>query len=165
MPLFLARADLEAKIGAVNVRRYADDAGVGSVDSAAQAFLDTVMDEAEGEYFARMMKAYSRDGAVTLAQNDKVLRGHCAWVACELLTERRPEFVGADGWGAYRAQYERAMKHFELVAAAQKRSQGEATAGTNPHVGGNLQPSPPAATEDQFVFAPSKYNPGGSGGF
>ena len=162
---FLTQAELEKKVGAGTVRRMVDDAAAGVVDVGGAAILEDALRNAEGTVYASLMRAYSPEAVVTLAQNDAVLMGHAAWIALELLSERRVEFTSAEGWGAYRVQYERATKHLELVSKGALRSKGEAQAGQNPHLGGTIQPSPPAATEDAFTFAPSRNRPSGGGGF
>ena len=165
MPDIIAQSDLEAKVGAQKIAQYFDDDLDADLTSEALV-IDTVMDEAEGEYFALMLKGFpSKQQCIDLANADPVLKGHIAWIAIELASERRPEFTAADGKGAYWTQYERARTHFKDVATNKKRSGGEETAGKGKNVGGQVQPKPPAGEADSFVFAPSRKAPSGHGGF
>ena len=169
MPNFLAREDLDQKIGATTVTRYIDDNGNAVVDAgpgSEEAFLDQFMDEAEATAVSHMMSAgYDEAGVTTIAENDPAFKGQVAWIACELLAERRTEFSNDEGWGPYKVQYERAITYLEKLAKGRRRTKGEAQAGANAQVGGNVSPRPPSGTSAQFTFAPNKQNPGGSGGF
>ena len=163
---FLSRSDLEARCDAPTVLRMADRDGTGQWSEGNLAILNEILIEAEGAAYSRLMKGFpSKAQVIELMGADPFLKGQVAWMALELLSERQPGFNAADGWGAYRAQYERAAKTLDEVGKAVKRSAGEATAGANVRVGGRLQPRPPAGDADAFVFAPSRNNPRGSGGF
>lgn len=165
MPDILALADLQNRIGADKVLKYFDD-DVDNVVDDVDANVVAILEEAEGEAYSRMLRAYGdKQSIIDLAANDPVFKGHIAWVACELASERNTEFTDAEGWGAHKAQYNRAIAFFENLSKGRLRSKGEAVAGRNAHVGGTLQPAPPAATEGAFVFAPSKKSPTGHGGF
>ena len=165
MPDILVLQDLNNRIGANRVLKYFDDDRDGSVLDSDPAVV-AILDEAEGEAFSRMLRAYGNAQAIIdLADNDPVFKGHIAWVACELASERNTEFTDSDGWGAFKAQYERALAYFENLSKGRQRSRGEAVAGKNNNVGGNVKPAPPAATEGNFVFAPSTKAPTGHGGF
>lgn len=167
MPAYLARVDLDRRIGADRVTSYLDDSGNEAVDAGTEtAVLDGVMDEAEALAAGCMRKAgYDFDAVTTFAQADPYFKLQVAWCACELLAERRTEFTDSEGWGPYKMQWERALEHFDKLATGMKRAIGEAAAGTNPQVKGKVSPKPPAGTTDQFQFAPSKSNPTGRGGF
>jgi len=166
VPDYLAQSDLETRIGASTVRRLIDDSGNAVIDGDETTFLDSIMEEAEGLVFSRMARAgYDVASITLLANNDAAFKGQAAWIACELLSERRVEFTDAEGWGAYKVQYERAITHFETLSKGRIRSKGESAAGTSGNVGGNVSPSPPAGTSAQTVFAPNKSSPTGHGGF
>jgi len=162
---FLTLADITQKITSATVRKYLDDALDGDLandDATLQDFLH----QAEGEYYNRMLRAYSDTTAlIELAANDEALTGHIAWIACELISERRIEFTDADGWGAYKAQYERATAYIDRLSKGLSKSKGQAAVGAGRTSGGRLQPKPPAGTSANFVFAPSRKAPSGHGGF
>jgi hypothetical protein len=166
MPDFLSLADLYRKVDASKVIRYVDDDGDGQMSATELSLLEGCMEEAEGRAYALLIPAFgSSSTIITLMQNDAFLRGSVAWMALELASERRPEFAQAEGWGAYKIQYERAVADLKQQGKGRERSQGESTAGTNAQVGGTVSPTPPAGRANQFVWAPNKANTGGSGGF
>lgn len=100
-----------------------------------------------------------------LVANDPALKMHVVGVALQYAAERRPEFTDAEGVGPYKAQFTRAIDYFETLSKGLKRSKGEVQAGQGANSGGKLQPKPPAATAQQFVFARSRDAPFGHGGF
>lgn len=167
MPNFLAREDLDQKIGSLTVTRYIDDSGNAVVDTGSEEdFLNQFMDEAEATAVSHMMSAgYDEAGVTIIAENDPAFKGQVAWIACELLAERRTSFNSDEGWGPYKVQYERSIEYLEKLAKGRRRTKGEAQAGANAQVGGNVSPRPPSGTAAQFTFAPSKKSPSGHGGF
>ena len=154
-PSFLTVYDLYSKVGERHVIELFDDDNDGNVTSASDvAALEATMNEAESILFSRLLRAYSnKDDIVALAQNDEVIRGHCAWVALEIGSERRGFALGGEGRGQYVYQYERALKEFDLLSRGRSRSKGEEVAGTSGNVGGTLQQSV-ATGAPRFDFAP-----------
>lgn len=162
---FLSLSDLRNLIGSAKVTQYFDDEADGVVGGADANVLQ-VLRAAEGVAYSRMLRAYdSKDSIVTLAENDPVFKWHATWVAAELASERRPEYMSEDGWGAFKAQYERAIEYFDHLSKGAQRSIGESSAGTGKNTGGAIQPRENIDNEKPFVIAPSKSNPGGPGGF
>lgn len=167
---FLTLADLYSRVDPNKVLAYFDDDNNGVIaDGDSQ--VDAVLSAAEAEMYARLMRAYPGDpadagGAMqSLVNEDPALKGHVIFVALQLAAERRPEFTNAEGVGPYQTQWNRAITYFETLSKGLQRSRGERTAGVGANSGGNLQPRPPATTERQFIFAPSKSSPNGHGGF
>lgn len=163
-PVLLTLQDLFNRIGAQRTAQYFDDANDGSV-LATDPNVESILNSAEGQMFSIMLKTMGRDGIILVIQNDEFLKEQLAWIACELAAERKPELTQNEGRGAHWVQYQRALTTFRDFSKGQTRSQGEAQGGTPSSVGGRLQPKPPAATENQFEFAPSRNLPGGKGGF
>lgn len=166
MPAFLTQADLERRVTAERVLRMADDDGDGSLNGTEQANVTAAMDEAESYALSTVSKAgYDMDSFALLANADPAIKQHVAWMAVEILSERRLEFTSSEGWGPYKAQFERAETYLKRFSQGRKRSpQGEAAAGKNKQVGGNRRPKRASGVAD-FVFAPSKNYPTGHGGF
>lgn len=164
MPDIITLTDLENQVGGDRVLKYFDDDGDNSV-AGTDPQVVAVLDQAEGEMFSRMLRVYDKDALITYATNDPVFKAHIVWVACEIMSERHAEFTDDEGWGAYKAQYDRALKYFENLSKGKQRGLGEATAGGNVNNRGNVQPAPPSGTSGDFVFAPSKNAPTGHGGF
>lgn len=161
VPDYLSSADLDARAGAARVDLLFDDDGDSQRDPDV---LNAIMCEAEDFAASRMLKSWNRAAITTLAAQDITFRGHVAWVALELASERRAEWLAEDGKGRYWAQYLRAKEHFDMLAKSQISSQGEVKAGANAQSGGTLGPTndPNRAT---FTFAPDARAPRGHGGF
>lgn len=161
VPKYLTSADLDARIGAARVDQLFDDDGDGLRDALT---VNTILVEAEDLAAASMLKAYPAESVTLLGQNDETFRGQVAWIACELASERRGEFVAEDGKGRYWAQYLRAKEYFGQLAKGQLKPAGEAQAGTNRQAGGAVTPTL-VANSPRFIFAPDRYAPNGRGGF
>lgn len=157
----LGEQDLEQIIGAAKVDEYGSNKGHGKRDDQV---IENVLAQAEDLSMSYLLKGWTREQARLMIEEDQGLRVQIAWVAAELLTERRSEFLNAEGHGRYWAQYERAIDYFDRLAKTKARSVGESKAGQNSLRGGTVTPKAPPNTA-AFVFASSKGNPGGSGGF
>ncbi len=165
MPDIIALADLSNQVGLQRVIQFFDDDGDGVV-ADGDPNVDQVLDQAEGQYFSRMLRAYGdKPTLILLAQNDPVVKGHIIWIACELMAERKVEFTNAEGWGAFQVQYKRALSELDLLSKGAVRSIGEVVAGQGANTGGVVQPIDNIGTSQQFVFVPSTGDPQGPGGF
>jgi len=165
MPDILVLADLSNQVGLNRVLQFFDDDGDGVVVDA-DANVMQVLDQAEGQYYSRLLRAYGDKATlILLANNDPVVKGHIVWIACELMGERRVEQIGADGWGPWKAQYQRAINEIDLLSKGQTRSVGESEVGLGANSGGVIQPATNVGTTRQFTFNPSKGDPNGPGGF
>lgn len=165
MPDIIALSDLSNQVGLQRVIQFFDDDG-DNVVADGDPNVDAILDQAEGQYFSRMLRAYGdKPTLIILANNDPVVKGHIIWLACELMAERRVELTNADGWGAFQAQYKRAISELDLLSKGATRSAGEAVAGQGANTGGKLQPIDNIGTSTQFTFVPSKGDPQGPGGF
>lgn len=162
---YLALADLQAKVGAARVLQLFDDDGDGVLGVAELVNVWIVLEEAEGFAYSRMLRAWTQDAVIDLAGADPLFKGHVAWVALELASERRPEFTSPDGKGQFWAQYERAIQFFDALSKNKQRSIGETAGGRAGTAGGNVSPTTTANTAAQFTFAPSRRSPHGHGGF
>jgi len=161
---WLTVQDLYNLVGSERVLQLFDDERIGSLGST-NARLQSILKSAESEAYSRMLRSWSKANVEALAGADEGFRTHCAWVALEFASERRPAFCADDGKGSYWAEYERAIAHFESLSKGRIRSVGESAGGVSKNVGGNLRPTTTAGTEASFVFAPSEKNPVGPGGF
>jgi hypothetical protein len=161
VPDYLTSADLDARAGAARVDLLFDDDGDSQRDPEV---MNAIMCEAEDYAASRMLKSWKRTAIAVLAAQDITFRGHVAWVALELASERRAEWLAEDGKGRYWAQYQRAKEHFDALAKSQISSQGEVTAGANAQSGGKLGPTNDA-NRATFTFAADARAPRGHGGF
>lgn len=163
---YLTIDDLNARITSQKVLQYLDDDLSGVIEAGDETdFLNSVLETAEGVVASKMLRAYPDAASITILANaDAAVKTQAAWIACEILSERRPEFLSPEGWGPFRLQYERAIQYFEDLSKGKQRSVGEAVAGVGANTGGNLQPTQPTGTS-KFTFAPDNKNPSGHGGF
>lgn len=166
-PAYMTKADLEERVGATTVAHLFDDDGDGTIASGSQdeTTLNSVMAEAEALALSRMLRGYTEAQVVTLAGDDPSFTAQVAWVALELASERRSEFIAADGKGRYWTQYERAVDFFDRLSKSRIHSKGEAAAGGSSNTGGNVSPKKSDGTKKTFVFASDTDAPTGRGGF
>lgn len=157
----LAEEDLEQIIGSAKVDEYSSDDGSSTRNAEV---IEGVLAQAEDLAMSYLLKGWTRDQVRVLIEEDSGLRVQIAWVAAELLTERRSEFLNDEGHGRYWAQYERALEYFDRLAKTKGHTVGAAKAGDSALRGGTVTPKAPPTTA-AFVFGASKSNPGGSGGF
>jgi len=164
---FLTRDDLEFLVGSNRVSQWFDDDISGSIEVGDETdSLTRILDMAEAEAYTKLRRSWSFDNIVDLVDNDPGLKSHIAWIACHFASERREEFNQDDGAGAFRYQYDRAVKYLDDLSKAKTRSKGEEIVGPAASLGGVLQPTD--ATEGdipKFVFARDKWAPSGHGGF
>lgn len=180
MARYLNLADLISLVGTNRVRQYFDDdvsgdlssednlvitEGIGTSALAETDAVDSILTAAENEADSRMLRSFTLDQISTIAAEDEAFRRHAAWVALQFASERRAEFVGPEGQGAFTAQYKRAIAYFENLSRGKSRSRGETVAGKSGRHGGNVNPAAATATTPRFVFAPDKNAPTGHGGF
>lgn len=102
--------------------------------------LEDVLQQAETIAESQMLRSWTQSQIVDLARADKGLRSQAAWLAIEFATERRHEFISADGRGRYWAQYERSMSFFKELSKSQIHSRGEVSAGKGANAGGAVRP-------------------------
>ena len=127
---FLTIQDLYTRAGQRKVDDYFDDEQNGTVLDNAAA-IDEVLSAAEGEMYARLLRAYPGDpsdpgGAMqVLVANDPALKRHVSYFALQFAAERRPAFTDENGEGPWKTQYKRAIEYFEHVSKGTRRSKGE----------------------------------------
>jgi hypothetical protein len=153
----VAPVDVERRIGAVNFARLCDDDGDGVADPAIVA---EVLEEASRIAEGILLRAFSLSTIAKLAASDIALRGAICDVAIGLAGRRRPELLGPTGnpYTEMRKDGERVL--FNMTKAEQ-RIAAEEQHGVNGTIGGGISVGLPA----KHVFAPSRTNPRGSGGF
>lgn len=123
------------------------------------ALLQSIILEAQALAESKLLRSWGQEAIVKLAFHDPAVRMNAAWIALELATERRGEFVAADGKGRYWAQYERAITFFDGLSKSKDQSRGEKAktqlgvsgAGVSKNTGGRRLP--PAERGNNFVFA------------
>ena len=165
MARYLTIDDMIARVGSNRVNEYFDDDLSGDLDASETDFVDEVLTAAENEADSRLLRSFTLDQITELAENDEAFRRHASWIALEFASERRTEFLGADGQGAYGTQYNRAIKYFESLSRGKSRSKGELVAGKSGRHGGRVRPTLDTSTTPRFVFAPDRNAPTGHGGF
>lgn len=158
---FLTLRDLYVAVGSQRVRQLFDDDNDGSLDDSMDV-IDQTLAAAESECYARLMRAFgTKDAVKVVALADPAIRHHCVWIALELASERRPEFLQSDGRGAFAYQYDRAIAYFESIAKGKNKTKPGTTSAQE---AGNL--NPPRVTDGvRFDFAPDRDHPTGRGGY
>jgi len=161
---FMTETDLTNLVGSQEVNGLFDDNYSGDTTAEA-AIVSLFLERAENEAFSYIGRGFSESQFVLLGQNDVNLKAHIGWVALHFASQRRGEFVAADGSGKYQAQYNLAIKYFDDLGKGRRRSVAEAEAGKSSNLGGNVNPPLSNATDPRFLFAPDKNNTGFKGGF
>lgn len=164
MPRYLVIEDLYRIIGESRVRDFLDDDNTGNLSAHENAIVADILVAAEGEVDSYLMRSFGRDQITDLANADASLKRHAAWIALHFATERRSEFLGQEGAGAYGEQYKRAIAFCNNLSKGLKRSTGEGEAGKSKRLGGVVQPAK-QTNESKFCFAPDRTHPSGHGGF
>ncbi len=160
---YLTAADLDNRVGAAAIDRMLDDDGDGLRD---WHMLTEFMVDAEALADSYMLKSWSREQITSIGAGDRSFRGHVAWIAIEMISERRAEFNSADGRGRYQSQYDRAIAFFDRLSKNKGHTAAEETAGKGTQSGGDHLPKTAnPSTDASFVFASDKRYPSGHGGF
>ncbi len=129
--------DLEAIVDKATIDRLFNDTNTAIRD---MVLVEQVIQQAESLAETNLLRSWTLQQIAELASHDPALRAQAAWLALEFASERRQEFIAADGKGRYWAQYERSMKYFETLSKSQSHSRGEASAGKGSNAGGSLRP-------------------------
>lgn len=166
MALYLTIDHLKHLVGSKKVEQLFDDDLSSSIDAGFETdAVTTILDMAESVASSKLLRRYtSNDQIVALANADSGFITHVAYIALELASERRSEFLSNDGKGEYWVQYERAVTYLDDLSKSKIRSVGESEAGTGARVGGTVKPQLQTGTP-RFVFAPDDDFPTGHGGF
>lgn len=152
---WLTFKDLERVTSPDVVDRLFQDNNSGRRDAA---LLQSIILEAQALAESKLLRSWGQEAIVQLAFHDSAVRMNAAWIAMELATERRGEFIANDGKGRYWAQYERAMTFFDGLSKSKDQSRGEkaktqlgvTAAGTSKNSGGRRLPT--AQRGNNFIF-------------
>ena len=153
----ISPTEVARRIGAQNFARLCDDDGDGTADPQ---IVDEIVEEASSIAEGILLRAFPRATIAKLAASDIALRGAICDVAIGLAGRRRPELLGPNGnpYTEMRKDGERVL--FNMTKAEQ-RIAAEEQQGVNGTIGGGISVGLPA----KHVFATSRTNPRGSGGF
>jgi len=152
--------DLECTTDKATIDRLFNDDNLGVRD---MMLVEDLIQQAEALAESKLLRSWDRPSIFSMARADKALRGQAAWLVIEMATERKQEFIAADGKGRFWAQYERAMTYFDNLSKSKDHSRGEAVVGQGANSGGERRPRL-RSNEDPHVFAPDR-NGRGPGGF
>jgi len=161
---FMTESDLVNLVGSQEVNGLFDDNYSGDT-TAESSIVDLFLERAENEAFSYIGRGFAESNFILLGQNDVNLKAHIGWVALHFASQRRGEFIAADGSGKYQAQYNLAIQYFDDLGKGRRRSVAEAEAGKSSNLGGNVNPPLTSSGAQRFLFAPDKDNPGHKGGF
>jgi hypothetical protein len=157
---WLTWEDLEMVADRASIDRIFNDQNTSQRDMVT---VEAVIQQAEALAESKLLRNWTREQITLLARSDAAVRGQAAWLALELGTERKHEFISTDGKGRYWSQYERAIDFFESLARSESRPRGEEASGPGANVGGEVRPVVPPY-QDSFTFAPGRGGRG-PGGF
>lgn len=160
---YLTRAHLVACITEGRLVQYFDD-DLDGVVADDDPNLVAVLLRAERMAETRMRRSYTHAQILGMAAIDDQFVGNVAWIAAELASERRTEFLAADGKGAYWVQYTRALQEIDMLSKANIRTVAEDTVGRLGNSGGNTTSRSLRRDDPVFAVAPGRGNHGNSGG-
>ena len=129
--------DLELVVDRATVDKLFNDTNSNTRD---MVLVEQALQQAESLAESEMLRSWTKDQIAILASGDPALRAQAAWIAIEYASERRQEFIAADGKGRYWAQYERSMKYFSNLGKSLCHSRGERSAGHGSNAGGAVRP-------------------------
>lgn len=129
--------DLELVVDRSVIDKLFNDTNSNSRD---MVLVEQSLQQAEALSETEMLRSWTRDQIVILASGDPAIRAQAAWIAMEFASERRQEFISADGKGRYWAQYERSMNYFKALGKSQCHSRSERSAGHGSNAGGAVRP-------------------------
>lgn len=154
-PVFVTRADLEARVGAETVAQLFDDDRDGVPDDEP---LSVILADANRLTEARLVcRGFSRELLDALSL-DPTLRRLASDLALALAGRRRPEWIDPEGRGRYDAIGREAEKNLDMIARGELRVPAEAVHGGNRAILGTIR-------APEMVFTASRQNPRGPGGF
>lgn len=156
---YLSDSDLEDVAGPLIVDQIFVDDGSGTRNAGR---MGKAGKRAEDDAAARLLRGWNRDQIKKLMTTDDGTRCHVAWMAVHYGSARKTAFQGEDGKGAFKAQYDEAIDHLEMLSKARRQSVGEADAGENAQTRGVVMPTLPDGSA-RFIFAPTKTRPRGGG--
>ncbi len=158
MAALVSQSDVERRCGASVLVQLLDDDRDGVADPAnVSEMLDVGSRDAE----SIMLKAWSRDQIGQLAAEDVIVREAICDICIGWAGERKPGFLQADGltpWAKKRERGERVLHEF---ASGKRRVGAEEVVGVNQTIGARVTNDVPPT----FVFAATKADPRGPGGF
>ncbi len=157
VPRYIDLADLAQRIGAATAAQFFDDDGDGAADTAV---VDTFIAEASAYADSLLVASFSIHVLPEHAQDPR-FKGAVADIAIGLAAERRPEFMRSDGKFPYAERFARGKETLHALGVGWERLGTEATYGANPAAAGRVATRIPT----EHVFAPSRVNPRGRGGF
>lgn len=150
MSNWLKWEDLECVVDKATVDRLFTDDNDNTRD---MILVEAVIQQAEALAEAQLLRSWTREQIFKLGREDKAMRAMAAWFAIEMASERKQEFIAADGKGRFWAQYERSQTYFVALSKSQYHSRGEIEAGQGSNSGGNRLPKL-RSNQDPFVYAP-----------
>jgi hypothetical protein len=153
---WLSVKDLERCVSVEIVDRLFQDTNSSVRDPV---LVQAILLEAQALAESKLLRSWGQEAIVQLAFHDHAVRVNAAWIAIELATERRGEFIGSDGKGRYWVQYERAISFFDALSKSKDYSRGAAAktqlgvsgAGAGSNSGGKRLPTP--VRGNNFVFS------------
>ena len=153
----ISQVELENTVGATNVARYFDDDGDGKADSQIIAdYLSRGSARARGILYA----SFSSELVERVTSDERFIDCVC-WITLGMCGRRRQEWMMQDGGFPFSVQKKEAEAELLMIAKGLDRLASEEQKGSNATLPGATSPNLPVCN----VFAPSRRNPTGRGGF
>jgi phage gp36-like protein len=157
-PRYITLDDLYNRFGEGNVARLLDHDGDSEPD---QEKVVAIIEEASGAADAYLYASFG-GSVVERLREDVRFRSAVCDIAISLAGEQKPEFGGSDGERApYAGHRKRGEEMLKRLGQGAERMGAEVEHGANPVLRGRVSVSTPV----RHVYAQSRTNPRGSGGF
>ena len=162
-PVLITQAQLERRFSAQLVRDLSDDTGDGSTTASIVA---DVTAEASARALALLRPAWTTEEISAMCTGpdpDPAIIGSICDIAIEIISRRRPAFVGVDGAAIYSNIGTKAEKRLEAMAKGNQRPAGETATGAATN--GTRFGLAPNRDSADLIFQGSTRNRRGPGGF
>lgn len=119
--MWISPKDLESVVDRAVVDQLFQDTNSSARD---MTLVQSIILQAQAQAESKLLRSWSLEDIHRIAFHDPSVRANAAWIALELCTERRSEFVAADGKGRYWTQYDRAIKFFDSLGKSKEETRG-----------------------------------------
>jgi hypothetical protein len=153
MTALVDQDDLEAEFPSSHVRGIFCDDGSGTPGPRLARACEVASSLAE----SLLLLGFTSEQIATLVDEDPAVKSAICGLAMSEGAKAKPEWSGESApYGRLRSE---SMTTLKAIAQGHQRSKGEAVAGVNPHLRGDVQ----SPQDPQYLFAPSRGVPAPGG--